>query len=91
MLHLALRSKIIHSPKQSLTLDITQKTTKTQNFTVPTGAARYIRFAWVPGTPYLDAMSFNSCAYDSDNDGVLDDSDNDSDNDGIPDVDEGND
>ncbi|WP_370086680.1 T9SS type A sorting domain-containing protein [Ekhidna sp.] len=64
--------------------------TQTSNYTVPAGGARYLRFDRITGTPYIDAMSFNSCAEDSDNDGVQDDSDNDSDNDGLTDTQEGN-
>ncbi|WP_436516632.1 T9SS type A sorting domain-containing protein [Ekhidna sp. To15] len=71
--------------------DLTQRPNgETQNYTVPAGGARFVRFTWVSGTPYVDGLTFTSCADDSDNDGVQDDSDNDSDNDGLTDLQEGN-
>ncbi len=71
--------------------NITQRpNAETQNFIVPTGGARYIRFEFVAGLPYFDGLVFNSCADDSDNDGIQDASDNDSDNDGLTDLQEGN-
>ncbi|MEQ9468144.1 MAG: T9SS type A sorting domain-containing protein [Ekhidna sp.] len=71
--------------------NITQRDfNETQNFIVPAGGARYIRFAFVSGLPYFDGLTFTSCADDSDNDGVQDDSDVDSDNDGLTDLVEGN-
>lgn len=63
---------------------------ETRTYTVPSGGIRYIRFTWVSNTPYIDGISFTSCADDSDNDGVQDDADNDSDNDGLTDLEEGN-
>lgn len=71
--------------------DLTQRPgSETQNYTVPSGGARFVRFTWVSGTPYVDGLTFTSCADDSDNDGTADDSDNDSDNDGLTDTEEGN-
>ncbi|MEO9871682.1 T9SS type A sorting domain-containing protein [Ekhidna sp.] len=71
--------------------NITQRTGfETNDYTVPAGGARYIRFSFVSGVPYVDALTFNSCADDSDNDGVQDSADNDSDNDGLTDMEEGN-
>ncbi|WP_420578139.1 T9SS type A sorting domain-containing protein [Ekhidna sp.] len=74
----------------SFTGIVLRPSSETRTYTVPAEGIRYIRFTWVANTPYIDGVSFNSCADDSDNDGVQNDSDNDSDNDGIPDIDEGN-
>ncbi|WP_425391371.1 T9SS type A sorting domain-containing protein [Ekhidna sp.] len=74
----------------SFTGIVLRPNSETRIYTVPAGGIRYLRFTWVANTPYIDGVSFNSCADDSDNDGVQDDSDNDSDNDGLTDLQEGN-
>ncbi|MEP1032234.1 T9SS type A sorting domain-containing protein [Ekhidna sp.] len=63
---------------------------ETFTYTTITDAVRYIRFERNSGTVAVDGLVFDACAFDSDNDGVQDDSDNDSDNDGLTDLQEGN-
>lgn len=74
----------------SFTNIVLRPNSETRTYTVPAGGIRYIRFTWVANTPYIDGLSYSSCADDSDNDGVQDTNDNDSDNDGLPDLAEGN-
>ncbi|SNS77375.1 Por secretion system C-terminal sorting domain-containing protein [Ekhidna lutea] len=74
----------------SFTGIVLRPNSETRTYTVPAGGIRYIRFTWVANTPYIDGLTFTSCADDSDNDGVQDTSDNDSDNDGLTDLQEGN-
>lgn len=74
----------------SLTNIVLRPNSETRTYTVPAGGIRYIRFTWVENTPYIDGVSFTSCADDSDNDGTQDAADNDSDNDGLTDLQEGN-
>lgn len=74
----------------SFTGIVLRPNSETRIYTVPAGGIRYIRFTWVENTPYIDGVSFTSCADDSDNDGTQDSADNDSDNDGLTDLQEGN-
>ena len=63
---------------------------ETFTYTTVTDGIRYLRFVLNTGVVAVDAVVFDACAFDSDNDGVQDDADNDSDNDGLTDITEGN-
>ena len=69
---------------------VTRPAIETRTYTVPAGGVRYLAFIWSAGTPYLDAVVFQDCSADQDNDELADIDDNDSDNDGLSDLQEGN-
>ncbi len=63
---------------------------ETRIYTAPAGGVRFLAFVWESGVPYLDAVVYQKCVADQDNDEIPDTADNDSDNDGLSDVQEGN-